>query len=53
MDKDATAKSIIQLEKWVTSHPDNAYAASHWLLIALAHRMPLEDQAAPRHTLTF
>lgn len=46
MDKDATAKSIIQLENWIVSHPDNAYAATHWLLIALAHRTPLENQAA-------
>jgi len=46
MDKDAARKGIAQLEAWVTAHPDNPYAASHWLLIALAQRMPLEDQGA-------
>lgn len=46
MDKDAAAKSIIQLKKWIASHPDNAYVASQWLLIALAQRMPLKNQVA-------
>lgn len=46
MDKDATRKGIARLEAWVKAHPDNPYAASHWLLIALAYRMPLEDQSA-------
>ncbi len=46
MDKDAARQAIARLEAWVTAHPDTPYAASHWLLIALAHRMPLEDQGA-------
>ncbi|MBL7077358.1 MAG: hypothetical protein ISS31_07790 [Kiritimatiellae bacterium] len=46
MDKDATRKGMAQLEAWVKAHPDTPYAASHWLLIALGHRMPLEDQGA-------
>ncbi len=46
MDADAARKGIADLEMWATAHPDNPYASSHWLLIALAHRMPLEDQAA-------
>ena len=43
MDKTAALKSIEALEAWVAAHPDNPYAASHWLLISLACRMPLED----------
>ena len=46
MDRAAARKGIADLEAWVTAHPDNPYAASHWLLIALGYRMPLEDQAA-------
>ena len=45
MDKDATRSAIEKLEAWVTAHPDSPYAASQWLLIALAQRMPLEDYA--------
>jgi len=46
MDKDAARKAIAQLKIWAHAHPDNPYAASHWLLIALGHRMPLENQGA-------
>lgn len=46
MDKAAATEASKRLETWVKDHPKNPYAASHWLLIALAQRMPLEDQAA-------
>lgn len=46
MDKTAAAAGIEQLEAWATVHPDAPYAAAQQLLIALAQRMPLEDQAA-------
>lgn len=46
MDTEATRQGIAQLEAWVKAHPDTPYAASHWLLIALAQRMPLANQSA-------
>ncbi len=46
MDKEATAKSIVQLKQWMDTHPNSKYIASYWLLIALADRMPLKDQSA-------
>jgi tetratricopeptide (TPR) repeat protein len=46
MDREEAGKAADVLEKWLAAHKASRYASSHWLLLALAHRMPLENQAA-------
>jgi len=45
MNRDAAAKAVKDLESWIAAHPDNPHAATQWLMISLAYRMPLEDYA--------
>ncbi len=43
MDKKQAKKGIRELKKWIKDHPDNPFAATQWLFISLAYRVPLDD----------
>lgn len=43
MNKEKAEEGIEKLEAWLKTHPNNPYASTQWLLIALTYRMPLEN----------
>jgi tetratricopeptide (TPR) repeat protein len=43
MDKRQANAGIARLRAWIEAHPDNPFAATQWLLVSLAYRMPFED----------
>jgi tetratricopeptide (TPR) repeat protein len=46
MDKASTSNAVEKLGKWVNSNPANHYAATQWLLLSLAYRVPLDNPSA-------
>lgn len=46
MEKKVAAEAVDILKKWIAAHPHNPHVATQWLLVSLACRMPLEDNAA-------